>query len=153
MSKCANGVFKSFGGFIWLHNKYEKIDPYIDTTLRSVTLYDIEGRYQERFESILSCSKFLNINSNVIRTALVKKSLICCKYYVLYSESEFNLSDYKKEKLITLYNKDKQKIGSFNRLELIDNFNMKKVAIMRFLNSRKHKTYKGYYLRYENDEI
>ena len=62
------------------------------------------------------------------------------------------MSDYKKEKLICLYDKNKEIVGVFTRLDLINNFNMNKIAIMRFLNSKKNKQYKGYYLRYENDK-
>lgn len=153
ISKCANGKFRSFGGFIWLHDKSDFVAPYVDTSLISVALYDTDGNIHKTFNSIKSCGEYLNLKGSVINNAIREKSLISKQYYAIHLDKVFNLSDYKKENLIVLYTIDKTFYGEFTRNELITKFCMNRIAIMRFLNSKKDKPYKKFYLRYPNDEI
>lgn len=151
INRCAQGKVKSSNKFQWSYTNKDNMAVYINPNKRPITIYDTKGNVVDVFNSIKESSIKLKIDRPLISNTIKRKGLLCGKYFVQYSEVEFILSDYKKEKQIALYNKNKHLVGLYFRNNLISEFKMKRNAITRFLNSKKDRTYLGYYLRYEDD--
>lgn len=153
ISKCANNKFKSFGGFIWKHFKSEKIDSYVDTSTKSVSLYDKNGKHLRDFDSLKECAEFIQEKPNIISLSITNKTLINKKYFVEYKGKNFKFSKYhtKIRRKILLFDINKKLIGEYTKKDLIDKFNMTSYSISRHLNSKRGVLYHNYYLAYETN--
>lgn len=85
ISKCCNTDNTSCCGYLWRLVDQEPPEPYVDKSIRSVSQYDMDGNFINKFDSILEASVDTDTNSTSIIDCCKKRRKTANNYQWIYT--------------------------------------------------------------------
>jgi len=154
INKCCNKRFASYIGYIWSYNKAEFVEKYINPRSFPVYQYDENFKLVNTFESITDASEKTRYAENFLsKICSANKGTAFGFYFVKSPQTKEELMYNNGIRYIHVFDKSWNELYKhYNFLQISKKFDVQITSISRHLNSKKHKTFKGYYFRYE-DEI